>query len=99
MAPHRLRHYKRQVDDEPEPDFDDYKDGIKSDWLEVERVIAQRAGEKEYLVKWKELQYSQCTWETEAELHALGAKQEIARFEKFSQLLASPKSYPSKPVR
>lgn len=88
MAPHRLRHFKRLVDsDQVDNDVDGYKDGIKFEWLEVERVIAQReprAGEKEYLVKWKELQYNQCTWETERELVTLGARAEIAQFEKFS---------------
>lgn len=102
VAPHRLRHFKRLIDtDEPEPDLDDYKDGIKSDWLDVERIIAKResrAGEKDFLVKWKEQQYNQCTWETEAELATLGAKAEIELFEKFSQMAASPKHYPSKPV-
>lgn len=103
MAPHRLRHFKRQFDsDEVEPDLDGYKDGVKDDWLEVERVIAQREprpSEKEYLVKWKELQYNQSTWETEAELLTLGAKADIAHYHKFLNPAASVKSYPSKPVR
>lgn len=103
MAPHRLRHFKRLFEtEEQEPDLDGYKDGVKFDWLEVERVIAQRepkAGEKEYLVKWKELQYNACTWETEAELNTLSAKAEIAQFEKFSNPSASAKGYPTNPVR
>ena len=35
---------------------------------------------REFLVKWRELQYDACTWESEADLAAWGADAEVARF-------------------
>ena len=41
------------------------EDGIDADWLLVDRIIAQRgsAKRKEYLVKWRGLEYGASTWE------------------------------------
>lgn len=40
------------------------------DYTNVERVVAVRDGEEdtEYLIKWKGLQYDECTWETAADV-------------------------------
>ncbi|KAG8165372.1 hypothetical protein KVR01_005647 [Diaporthe batatas] len=40
------------------------------DYTNVERVVAMRDGEEdtEYLIKWKGLQYDECTWETSADV-------------------------------
>ena len=35
---------------------------------------------REFLVKWRELQYDACTWESEGDLAAWGAHAEVARF-------------------
>ena len=35
---------------------------------------------REFLVKWRELQYDACTWESEGDLAAWGAEAELARF-------------------
>ena len=55
---------------------DELVEGIKPAWLEVERVIAERqagtgvGGEArmQYLCKWRDLPYSNCTWEDEADI-------------------------------
>ena len=36
--------------------------------------------QREFLVKWRELQYDACTWESEADMAEWGADAEIARF-------------------
>ncbi len=36
--------------------------------------------QREFLVKWRELQYEACTWESEADMAEWGAHAEIARF-------------------
>ena len=36
--------------------------------------------QREFLVKWRELQYDACTWESEADLAAWGADADISRF-------------------
>uniref|UniRef100_A0A146KVC0 Chromodomain-helicase-DNA-binding protein Mi-2 n=2 Tax=Lygus hesperus TaxID=30085 RepID=A0A146KVC0_LYGHE len=55
-------------DDELESKY--YKYGIKPEWLIVQRVInhkATRDGTNIYLVKWRDLNYDQATWEDENE--------------------------------
>ncbi|KAG7157237.1 Chromodomain-helicase-DNA-binding protein Mi-2-like, partial [Homarus americanus] len=47
-----------------------YKYGIKSTWLKIHRVLNHRTlrdGTTQYLVKWRDLQYDQATWEDEDE--------------------------------
>ncbi|KAK3694563.1 CHD1-like protein [Podospora appendiculata] len=53
-----------------------------ADYTKVERVVAERDGEDgddEYLVKWKGLQYDECTWETAA-LVSAHAQDKIDQF-------------------
>eukprot|EP00741_Cyanophora_paradoxa_P023825 tig00021623_g23013.t1 len=44
--------------------------GIRPEWLEVERVLARRGGEgaHEFLCKWRALPYSESTWEAAADI-------------------------------
>ncbi|KAL3497299.1 hypothetical protein ACH5RR_040031, partial [Cinchona calisaya] len=58
---------------------DDYV-AIRPDWTTVDRILACRDGddEKEYLVKWKELPYDECYWESESDIASF--QQEIERF-------------------
>ena len=44
---------------------------------------------KEYLVKWRELQYDACTWEAAEDLQKWGAEAEIARFHSLEPISAS----------
>ncbi|KAJ7966246.1 CHD3-type chromatin-remodeling factor PICKLE [Quillaja saponaria] len=55
---------------------------IRPEWTTVDRVLACRGdnGEKEYLVKWKELPYDECYWESESDISAF--QPEIERFNK-----------------
>ncbi|XP_057522880.1 CHD3-type chromatin-remodeling factor PICKLE-like isoform X2 [Amaranthus tricolor] len=59
---------------------DDYA-AIRSEWTTVDRILACRgdADEKEYFVKWKELQYDECSWESESDISAF--QPEIERFQ------------------
>ena len=43
-------------------DADTYE-GIRAEWMQVDRVVDSRAGASEYLVKWRGLEYGQATWE------------------------------------
>ncbi|VFQ60712.1 unnamed protein product [Cuscuta campestris] len=56
---------------------------IRPEWTTVDRIIACRGeGEdKEYFVKWKELQYDECSWELESDISSF--QYEIERFNKF----------------
>ncbi|KAJ8450424.1 hypothetical protein Cgig2_002109 [Carnegiea gigantea] len=58
---------------------DDYV-AIRPEWTTVERILACRGddGEKEYLVKFKELSYDECYWEFESDICAF--QPEIERF-------------------
>ncbi|KAI5647924.1 hypothetical protein M9H77_33929 [Catharanthus roseus] len=58
---------------------DDYV-AIRPEWTTVDRVLACREGlgEKEYLVKWKELPYDECNWESESDISSF--QQEIEKF-------------------
>ncbi|KAK6927613.1 Zinc finger, PHD-finger, partial [Dillenia turbinata] len=53
---------------------------IRPEWTTVDRIVAFREtdGQKEYLVKWKELPYDECYWEVEADICAF--QPEIERF-------------------
>lgn len=62
-----------------------YKNGIEPEWLIVHRVIGDdiiNDGTKKYLVKWRELGYSFCTWEHETSKHILEFQKEIKFYEK-----------------
>ncbi|XP_054798276.1 CHD3-type chromatin-remodeling factor PICKLE isoform X2 [Prosopis cineraria] len=56
---------------------------IRPEWTMVDRILACRGhdDEKEYLVKWKELSYDECYWESESDISAF--QPEIERFTKF----------------
>ncbi|KAF7830339.1 CHD3-type chromatin-remodeling factor PICKLE isoform X1 [Senna tora] len=56
---------------------------IRPEWTMVDRILASRGygDEKEYLVKWKELSYDECYWESESDISAF--QPEIERFTKF----------------
>lgn len=60
---------------------DDYV-AIRPDWTTVDRILACRDGDdgKEYLVKWKELPYDECYWESESDIASF--QQEIENFNK-----------------
>ena len=76
----RTYHRKHSMENEPETEdidnFDDtklaeqfYKYFISPDWLVIRRVINHRNSSskkgKEYLIQWRDLPYSECTWEDE----------------------------------
>lgn len=56
---------------------------IRPEWTTVDRIIACRGDndEREYLVKWKELPYDECYWESESDISAF--QPEIERFNRF----------------
>ncbi|EFJ11544.1 hypothetical protein SELMODRAFT_158748 [Selaginella moellendorffii] len=74
----RLMNFNRQselkLEDEEE------KVPVKPEWTTVDRIIdyRKRSGKDEFLVKWKELGYEECTWETEDDIVAFQA--EIKRY-------------------
>ncbi|XP_052209681.1 CHD3-type chromatin-remodeling factor PICKLE-like [Diospyros lotus] len=55
---------------------------IRPEWTTVDRILACREvdGEKQYFVKWKELSYDECYWESESDISSF--QQEIERFNK-----------------
>ncbi|XP_057845926.2 CHD3-type chromatin-remodeling factor PICKLE [Cryptomeria japonica] len=74
----RMNNFNRQMDSMKFSE-DDWVP-IRPEWTTVDRIISSRlTGElREYLVKWKELQYDECTWEVEEDISAFRA--EIERF-------------------
>lgn len=59
---------------------DDYV-AIRAEWTTIDRILACRGDdEKEYLVKWKELQYDECSWELESDISTF--QPEIERFKR-----------------
>ncbi|KAK4274486.1 hypothetical protein QN277_017696 [Acacia crassicarpa] len=55
---------------------------IRPEWTTIDRIIACRGDdEKEYLVKWRELSYDECSWEFESDISEFQA--EIERFNRF----------------
>ncbi|XP_047969481.1 CHD3-type chromatin-remodeling factor PICKLE [Salvia hispanica] len=61
---------------------DDECVAIRPDWTTVDRVISCREVEhgKEYLVKWKELPYDECSWELESDISSFHS--EIENYER-----------------
>ncbi|CAH9086176.1 unnamed protein product [Cuscuta europaea] len=55
---------------------------IRPEWTTVDRILACRGEDedKEYFVKWKELQYDECSWELESDICSF--QHEIERFNK-----------------
>lgn len=65
----RLNNFNRQFESTDKSD-DDYVP-IRPEWTTVDRVLSCRknsSGEREYYVKWKELSYDECTWESESDI-------------------------------
>ncbi|GAA0152154.1 chromatin/chromatin-binding, or -regulatory protein [Lithospermum erythrorhizon] len=60
---------------------DDYV-AIRPEWTTVDRIIACKGNdeEREYFVKWKELQYDECSWESESDISSF--QKEIEKFHK-----------------
>ncbi|KAH8388950.1 hypothetical protein KR215_008276 [Drosophila sulfurigaster] len=73
----RIQRHKDKVgmkgnDDDDEAALEErfYKNGVKPEWLIVQRVINHRTardGSTMYLVKWRELPYDKSTWEEEGD--------------------------------
>ncbi|KAH6757889.1 chromatin remodeling factor CHD3 [Perilla frutescens var. hirtella] len=61
---------------------DDENVPIRQEWTLVDRIIACRDLEhgKEYLVKWKELPYDECSWEAESDIASF--QSEIEKFDR-----------------
>ena len=91
----RSYHGRNDMDTEPETEdidnFDDqklaekyYKYNVAPDWLVTRRVINHRQGanntDKEYLVLWRELPYSECTWEHESRVDMIGFEECIQKY-------------------
>ena len=84
------------MDAEPETEdcdtFDDqklaqqfYKYFINPDWLTIRRIISHRQSEttkkeKEYFVMWRDLSYSECTWELESRTDMHGLAEQIEKY-------------------
>ncbi len=51
--------------------LEEYVNGVRPEWLRVQRVIAERTyyGNVQYLCKWTGLSYQEATWEDEEALH------------------------------
>ncbi|KAK1369927.1 CHD3-type chromatin-remodeling factor PICKLE [Heracleum sosnowskyi] len=75
----RLNNFQRQMS---ATNSDDEFVAIRPDWTTVDRIIASRGtdDEKEYLVKWKELSYDECSWEFESDISSF--QPEIEKFKK-----------------
>ena len=50
------------------------EDGVDTEWTIIDRVIAQlgKGEDKEYLVKWRGLEYGAATWEAAEDLDLPG---------------------------
>ncbi|WVZ82247.1 hypothetical protein U9M48_029533 [Paspalum notatum var. saurae] len=75
----RLNNFHKQMDSMEKSD-DDFA-AIRPEWTTVDRILSSRkssTGEREYYVKWKELTYEECTWETESDISAF--QPQIERF-------------------
>uniref|UniRef100_A0A0D9WMM4 CHD3-type chromatin-remodeling factor PICKLE n=1 Tax=Leersia perrieri TaxID=77586 RepID=A0A0D9WMM4_9ORYZ len=75
----RLNNFHRQMDSTDKSD-EDYS-AIRPEWTTVDRILASRkssTGEREYYVKWKELNYDECTWENESDISVF--QPQIERF-------------------
>ena len=63
----RLKHHKQTAD--PLKLYDRFfKYGIKPEWLEIDHVLNKqtaRDGTIQYFIKWKDVPYSDCSWEDE----------------------------------
>ncbi|KAL8108884.1 CHD3-type chromatin-remodeling factor PICKLE isoform X1 [Apium graveolens] len=75
----RINNFQRQMSAN---NSDDEFVAIRPDWTTVDRIIASRGTdyEKEYLVKWKELSYDECSWEFESDISSF--QPEIEKFKK-----------------
>ncbi|CAN6459733.1 unnamed protein product [Victoria cruziana] len=73
----KLNNFHRQMDLN---NSDEDWVAIRPEWTTVDRILATRkgSGEREYLVKWKDLPYDECYWEVESDIAAF--KLQLERF-------------------
>ncbi|PQQ21046.1 CHD3-type chromatin-remodeling factor PICKLE [Prunus yedoensis var. nudiflora] len=86
----KVNNFHRQMESSNNSE-DDFV-AIRPEWTTVDRILACRGDdEKEYLVKWKELSYDECYWESESDISAF--RPEIERFNRIqsrkSKMLSS----------
>ncbi|XP_059642926.1 CHD3-type chromatin-remodeling factor PICKLE [Cornus florida] len=74
----KVNNFKRQMSSTN--NSEDEFVAIRPEWTTVDRIIACRGDddEKEYLVKWKELNYDECYWEFESDISSF--QPEIDKF-------------------
>lgn len=75
----RLNNFHKQLESMKNSD-DDWV-AIRPEWTTVDRIISSRKtdDEREFLVKWKDLSYDECTWEVETDISTF--RPEIERYE------------------
>ncbi|KAL0250799.1 hypothetical protein GEMRC1_000013 [Eukaryota sp. GEM-RC1] len=80
LCKHRLACFHRKHGFEPESFEAEYPFGIHPDWLKIDKVInrdTKQANEPQYLVKWRGLPYSDCTWEIVSEFKKSGGDEKM----------------------
>ena len=79
-----IRGYEKRLEQGKIDPYGDLEDGVHPDWCKVERIISERikSGKEEYLVKWCDLNYSECTWES---LDDLVSKEDAAALQKYER--------------
>ncbi len=74
-----VRGYDRRLAQGTVDPYNDMEDGIRTEWCVVERVLSERDspmnGERQYLVKWCDLGYSESTWES---ADSMGSDEDLA---------------------
>ncbi|CAN6214832.1 unnamed protein product [Urochloa humidicola] len=91
----RLNNFHKQMDSMEKSD--DEFIAIRPEWTTVDRILASRnssTGEQEYYVKWKELNYDECTWESESDISAFQPQ-----IERFNEIQSRRKKYGEKGKR
>ncbi|KAK1375866.1 CHD3-type chromatin-remodeling factor PICKLE-like [Heracleum sosnowskyi] len=75
----KLNFFQRQMSS---TSSDDEFVAIRPEWTTVDRIVARRGADdqKEYLVKWKELSYEECSWEFQSDISSF--QSEIDKFNK-----------------
>ncbi|EFJ45932.1 hypothetical protein VOLCADRAFT_30242, partial [Volvox carteri f. nagariensis] len=86
----------REAEEREAEETGEYVHGVNPLWLEVDRILAEQKGraQMEYLVKWKDLGYDQCTWELESDIAGYDAAIQRFRETKWRRGLAGDLDLP-----
>lgn len=89
IAPSRLRSYQKSEALQAETPPNALCTTVKPEWLLVDRIVSidndsGEPSETKYFIKWQDLPYEECTWETPSSLKSVDISKALNKYQQFN---------------